>query len=314
MTTSHSKFLTPLLAALMFILCLAPAADARWYRADLGAWTKRDPLGYVEGVNLSSYVDSTPMSATDPYGLIAQGLSQSSGTDASNPCTTCNPNFHRDQVVFAAEPLDPFPDHNPMRVTEIERQCWRAAVKHATDIGMPSSHVCYQSVLDAYYNACKINIMGSMPSYKDGEEAVRKVIQKCLGGNGCGAKGDPVPNLEFVDACNQHDLCYSYCGASKPHCDFRFYLAMLLKCREMFFTKRLHCRAAALTYYLAVRQKGLGPYRAAQAKCQNRPAYAPADRVPFPDAIPLPAKPLGPWIERIPWWLPAGPSLPNLLN
>lgn len=41
----------------------------RVLRSDLGVWTRRDPLGYVGGLNVSAYVRSDPISATDPFGL-----------------------------------------------------------------------------------------------------------------------------------------------------------------------------------------------------------------------------------------------------
>ena len=41
----------------------------RAYLADLGRWTRRDPLGYVDGGSLYEYCRSTPMSGLDPMGL-----------------------------------------------------------------------------------------------------------------------------------------------------------------------------------------------------------------------------------------------------
>lgn len=41
----------------------------RVYRSDLGVWTRRDPLGYVDGAGLYQFVRGTPVIATDPIGL-----------------------------------------------------------------------------------------------------------------------------------------------------------------------------------------------------------------------------------------------------
>ncbi|HFE46515.1 MAG TPA: RHS repeat-associated core domain-containing protein [Nannocystis exedens] len=41
----------------------------RVYDADVGRWTRRDPLGYVDGMSLYEYVASRPVTATDPDGL-----------------------------------------------------------------------------------------------------------------------------------------------------------------------------------------------------------------------------------------------------
>lgn len=42
---------------------------ARTYSPELGRWLQRDPLGYVDGVNLYQYAQSAPTNLTDPLGL-----------------------------------------------------------------------------------------------------------------------------------------------------------------------------------------------------------------------------------------------------
>jgi len=37
--------------------------------SELGRWNRRDPLGYVDGMSLYEYVESTPMLGLDPFGL-----------------------------------------------------------------------------------------------------------------------------------------------------------------------------------------------------------------------------------------------------
>ncbi|GAB4552599.1 MAG: hypothetical protein Tsb0013_14930 [Phycisphaerales bacterium] len=41
----------------------------RAYRADLGTWTRRDPLGYVDGLNLFAYVRGNAAKSFDPTGM-----------------------------------------------------------------------------------------------------------------------------------------------------------------------------------------------------------------------------------------------------
>ncbi len=41
----------------------------RVYSAELGRWTRRDPLGYVDGMGLYEYVGSRPMVVVDPIGM-----------------------------------------------------------------------------------------------------------------------------------------------------------------------------------------------------------------------------------------------------
>lgn len=44
-------------------------ARHRWYRADLGAWMSRDPVGYVDGANLYEYVGDSPVVRIDASGF-----------------------------------------------------------------------------------------------------------------------------------------------------------------------------------------------------------------------------------------------------
>jgi RHS repeat-associated protein len=44
-------------------------ARHRWYMAEVGRWMTRDPLGYVDGMNLYAYVRGRAIAATDPSGL-----------------------------------------------------------------------------------------------------------------------------------------------------------------------------------------------------------------------------------------------------
>ena len=41
----------------------------RAYDAELGRWISEDPKGFAAGPNLSAYVDNSPISAVDPFGL-----------------------------------------------------------------------------------------------------------------------------------------------------------------------------------------------------------------------------------------------------
>jgi|GEM_PF-2689364 len=44
-------------------------ARHRWYSPAQGRWISRDPIGYLDGINLYQYVGSDPISHTDPLGL-----------------------------------------------------------------------------------------------------------------------------------------------------------------------------------------------------------------------------------------------------
>ncbi len=55
---------------------------ARAYSPELGRWLQRDPLGFVDGVNLYEYVQSAPTVLTDPLGLLSLFPGFSDGSDA----------------------------------------------------------------------------------------------------------------------------------------------------------------------------------------------------------------------------------------
>ena len=55
----------------------------RVYDADLGRWTRRDPLGYVDGMSLYSYVQAYPILMADPMGLLGV-----SGPPTGLPCAS----------------------------------------------------------------------------------------------------------------------------------------------------------------------------------------------------------------------------------
>ena len=46
----------------------------RYYHAELGRWLSRDPLGYIDGMNLYEYVMSSPVDIVDPMGLQYGGM------------------------------------------------------------------------------------------------------------------------------------------------------------------------------------------------------------------------------------------------
>lgn len=47
---------------------------ARYYDAEVGRFTTKDPIGFEGGMNLYNYVEGNPVIWTDPYGLESQEL------------------------------------------------------------------------------------------------------------------------------------------------------------------------------------------------------------------------------------------------
>ncbi len=60
----------------------------RVYDAEVGRWTRRDPLGYVDGMSLYEYVGSRPLISLDPRGLacspIGCSIQQTTDVQADN--------------------------------------------------------------------------------------------------------------------------------------------------------------------------------------------------------------------------------------
>ena len=52
---------------------------SRYYDAKIGKFTSRDPLLYVDGPNVYSYVNNNPVNYVDPWGLSSKGLYPSFG-------------------------------------------------------------------------------------------------------------------------------------------------------------------------------------------------------------------------------------------
>jgi RHS repeat-associated protein len=64
----------------------------RVYQAHIGRWATRDPLGYVDGMGLYEYVQSRPLFAIDPSGLVAFRETMSSGRTPQPTPPDCPPN------------------------------------------------------------------------------------------------------------------------------------------------------------------------------------------------------------------------------
>jgi len=93
--------------------------------------------------------------------------------------------------------------------------------------------------------------------------------------NGCGSAGSRwVPDsflgeVDFTPACNEHDRCYSTCGADKDDCDEALKNDMVKECEKIFpgwynFDKRFSCKVLAHTSEIALELAGGGAFEEAQ--------------------------------------------------
>lgn len=103
--------------------------------------------------------------------------------------------------------------------------------------------------------------------------------------NGCGPEGGPaVPNyitywnffghtdvFPFVNACNNHDICYGTLGSNKNTCDANFLNDLTNICNDNGTTSfsRTYCKGLAYTYYYAVHWFGQSAFDAAQRKARG---------------------------------------------
>ena len=56
----------------------------RYYKPDWGRFVQRDPLGYVDGMGLHSYVENVPLTKTDAFGEVSSVLDPRGGAVAAS--------------------------------------------------------------------------------------------------------------------------------------------------------------------------------------------------------------------------------------
>ncbi len=101
--------------------------------------------------------------------------------------------------------------------------------------------------------------------------------------NGCGSHQTPgsheaasflnLYNVDFTEACNEHDICYTTCNSSKDQCEAEFLANMLDICGRAYFGRRRsnrarlrreRCRNIAVAMATGTATAGGGAYEAAQ--------------------------------------------------
>jgi hypothetical protein len=115
-----------ILTVLTVLVSCAPEASARILDSELGRWTRRDPLGYVDGMGLYGYISSaSPTVDVDPLGLCASGhcADRSSNGKGCPVFQRCNgrvrqhrdhPPEPREKGSCGAGPLEPFIPDKPI--------------------------------------------------------------------------------------------------------------------------------------------------------------------------------------------------------
>jgi hypothetical protein len=90
--------------ALFIVLVIActvatAGAEARILNTALGRWTTRDPLGYVDGVNLLAFVQGNPMKLGDPYGSVSQDPPPPQPDGTLEHCERCLERAKNDPII-----------------------------------------------------------------------------------------------------------------------------------------------------------------------------------------------------------------------
>jgi RHS repeat-associated protein len=102
--------------------CDTVLAGTKWHvrhrvlESELGRWMRRDPLGYVDGAHLVSYVRTNPMSLSDPMGLAA----------VVSPCIGCGINGEPSPpaaILPAIPPLPPVYCETDTTSSECKAEC-----------------------------------------------------------------------------------------------------------------------------------------------------------------------------------------------
>ena len=111
----------------------------RVYDAELGRWTRRDPLGYVDGMGLYEYVESQPLVKTDALGL--------------HGCSDCGACTETVETFFTAAPWAGYPT---VRCSTPQRQaaCRRWAKHECTSRVGYQSKACHDACVSAAADCC----------------------------------------------------------------------------------------------------------------------------------------------------------------
>ncbi len=77
----------------------------------------------------------------------------------------------------------------------------------------------------------------------------------------------PLDLVCFTSACEEHNVCYGTCGASKGKCDQTFFTDLMSICNRRFLLSDPNyttCQSLALAYWLGVQTLGDGAFEATQ--------------------------------------------------
>ncbi len=116
----------------------------RVYDASLGRWTRRDPLGYVDGMSLYAFVGSRPLVGIDPFGL---ATTPGGGGGCGSRCGSGSD--RNDTWDYNLSPTPQFPSRRGTG----ECQTWARALLASR--GYRPNHPCFNSGVEAAAWCCR---------------------------------------------------------------------------------------------------------------------------------------------------------------
>ena len=139
--------------------------------AELGQWTRRDPLGYVDGMGLYEYVHSSPVGVVDSSGFMGDACGGMCGNRSAIAPTSpsdyqnCAPGTYYDpqrnqcvkydgpsdlHIPTIVDPVTPSPDVSPAFYAECKDACSQGGAKARAWCvnGMPLVCICKREPVD----------------------------------------------------------------------------------------------------------------------------------------------------------------------
>jgi RHS repeat-associated protein len=232
----------------------------RVYSTELGRWTRRDPLGYHDGMSLYEYCNDSPVIHTDLSGLACIDPLSLVGTMQANPLLQL-------KYLYALRYLQQWCSGTTGYDSEKCLKCAKSAIEFVDARINTMRPQCMSYILSRYMMYCFAG------NADEGAAAGMNASVECITNttaNGCGDnswKGLLVPNdvsgIKIESCCSQHDFCYATCGFPKSTCDQMLGLCIFSKCMAQ-GANWVQCLALSNAYYIGVDRGGDKPYRTAQ--------------------------------------------------